>query len=73
MIAAVAVVRFGLVVLATATFTANTLLNVPSTLDFSNWYALNSVLVLLGFVAIAAWGFYTSMAGQRLLKDDLFE
>ena len=72
-IAAVAVVRFGLVVLATATFTANTLLNVPSTLDFSNWYALNSVLVLLGFVAIAAWGFYTSMAGQRLLKDDLFE
>ena len=72
-IAAVAVVRFGLIVLGMATFTANTLLNVPYTLDFSRWYAGNSIVVLLSFVAIAAWGFYVSLGGQRLLKDDLFE
>jgi hypothetical protein len=29
--------------------------------------------VVLGFVLIAAWGFYTSLAGQRLWKEDFFE
>jgi hypothetical protein len=29
--------------------------------------------VAIGFVGIAAWGFYTSLGGQRLWKDDLFE
>jgi hypothetical protein len=72
-IAAFAVVRFGLIVLATAVLTVDVLLNVPVTLDFSNWYAARSLCVVLGFVVIAAWGFYTSLAGQRLWKDDLFE
>jgi hypothetical protein len=53
--------------------TVDVLLNVPITLDFSNWYAARSLSVVIGFVAIAAWGFYTSLAGQRLWKDDLFE
>jgi hypothetical protein len=47
--------------------------NVPITLDFSNWYAARSLCVVLGFVVLAAWGFHTSLAGQRLWKDDLFE
>jgi hypothetical protein len=72
-IAAIAVVRFGLIVLATATFLANVLLNLPFTLDFSDLYAASSLCVLLSFVALAAWGFYTSLAGQRLWKDELFE
>jgi serine/threonine protein kinase len=72
-IAAIAVVRFGLVVLAVGVLTVDVLLNVPITLDFSNWYAARSLCVVLSFVAIAAWGFYTSLAGQRLWKDDLFE
>jgi len=72
-IAAFAVVRFGLIVLAMAVLTVDVLINVPITLDFSNWYAARSLCVVIGFVAIAAWGFYTSLAGQRLWKDDLFE
>jgi serine/threonine protein kinase len=72
-IAAFAVVRFGLIVLAMGVLSVDVLLNVPITLDFSNWYAARSLCVVLGFVAIAAWGFYTSLAGQRLWKDDLFE
>lgn len=72
-IAALAVVRFGLIVLAAAVFVADVMLNVPFTLDSSAWYASNSFLVLLGFVALAAWGFYTSLGGQRLWKDELFE
>jgi hypothetical protein len=72
-IAALAVVRFGLIVLATAVFTANVLLNLPFTLDFSQWYASNSIAVLLAFVALAMWGFYSSLGGQPLWKGDLFE
>jgi len=72
-IAAFALVRFGLIVLAMGVLCVDILLNVPITLDFSNWYATRSVSVVLGFVVIAAWGFYTSLAGQRLWKDDLFD
>ncbi len=72
-IAAISVVRFGLVVLGVAVFAANVLLNVPFTLDFSNWYAAHSVFTVLIFVAIGTWGFYTSLAGTKLWKDELFE
>jgi serine/threonine-protein kinase len=72
-IAAYAVTRFGLITLAVAIFTANVVLNVPFTFDFSNWYATGSLAVLLSFVAIAAWGFYTSLGGQKLLREDLFQ
>jgi hypothetical protein len=72
-IAAIAVVRFGLIVLGTATFMANTLLNVPCTLDFSNWYAAHCLLIVATFVGIGVWGFYNALAGQKLWKDELFD
>jgi serine/threonine protein kinase len=72
-IAAFAVVRFGLIVLAVGVLCADGLFNVPITLDFSNWYAARSFCMVLGLVFIAVWGFYTSLAGQRLWKEDLFE
>jgi hypothetical protein len=71
-IAAFAVTRFGLITLAVAIFTANVLLNVPYTLDFSRWYATNALFVVLSFVAIAAWGFYLSLGGQKLWKEEAF-
>ena len=72
-IAAFAVVRFGLITLAIGAFCADALLNVPITMDFSNWYAARALCVPIGFVLIAGWGFYTSLAGQPLWKSDLFE
>jgi hypothetical protein len=72
-LAAVAVSRFGLIVLAAASFTANILLNLPYSLNFSNWYAGHAIAILAGFAALAAWGFYTSLGGQKLWKDELFE
>jgi len=72
-IAAFAIVRFGLVTLAVAVFTANVLLNLPHTADVSKWYGPGAFTVLLSIVAIAGWGFYTSLAGHKLLKDDLFD
>ena len=67
-LAAGAVTRFGLIVLATAAFTADVLLNVPYTLDFSKWYAPHVIAILVSFAAIAGWGFYTSLGGQKLLE-----
>jgi serine/threonine-protein kinase len=72
-IAAVAVVRWGLIVLGTATLMANVLLNTPITLDFSKWYTTNSMLTVLGFVALGGWAFYHALAGQKLWKTDMFE
>lgn len=72
-IAAYAVSRFGLITLAVAIFTANVLLVVPYTLDFSNWYATDALAVVLSFLVIAVWGFYTSLGGQRLFQQDLFQ
>jgi uncharacterized membrane protein YhdT len=72
-IAAIAVVRFGLIVLGVACFMANLLLNVPYTLDFSNWYAAHCMFLVLLFVALGAWGFYLSLAGKPLWKDELLE
>jgi len=49
------------------------LLSVPCTFEVSNWYATSSLAVVLSFVAIADWGFYTSLGGQKLFHGDLFQ
>jgi serine/threonine-protein kinase len=72
-IAAFAVVRFGLVTLGTAVFVANLLLNVPYTLDGSRWYAGNTLCLVLSVAVLAAWGYYTSLAGKKLLREDFFD
>ncbi len=72
-VAAIVVVRFGLVALASGIFTADLLANVPSTTDFSAWYAAATLVPLLAVAALAVWGFYTALAGRPLLKEELFE
>jgi hypothetical protein len=71
-IASISVVRFGVIVLAVGVLTANTLLGLVYSPDFSNWYAMNSLFVFLSFLAIAVWGFRISLGGKRLFKEDLF-
>jgi hypothetical protein len=72
-LAAGAVSRFGLVVLAAAIFTANILLNLPYSLDFSIWYAAHAAAMVAGCLALAGWGFYASLGGQKVWKDELFD
>ena len=71
-IASISVVRFGVIVLAVGVLTADTLLSLVYSPDFSNWYAMNSLLVFLSFLAIALWGFRICLGGRRLFKEDLF-
>jgi uncharacterized membrane protein YhdT len=60
-------------VLGVAVFLANVMLNLPFTLEFSNWYALHCLFIVLLFVALGAWGVYLSLAGKPLWKDELLE
>jgi serine/threonine protein kinase len=72
-IAALAVVRFGLITLGIGVFLADVLLNVPYSLDFSNWYAAHNLLLVFSFFAIGVWGFYLSLGGKKLLKPEFFD
>ncbi len=69
-IAAISVVRFGFVVLAVGSFTANLLLNLPYPLDPGRWYAVDVYFVVAGLLAIAVWGFYNSLGRETVLKTD---
>jgi hypothetical protein len=69
-IAAFSLVRFGLITLAVAVFVANMMLNVPITLDFSRWYATTALIVPISVLAIAIWGFYNSLGGRKLIKEE---
>jgi len=69
-IASFALVRFGLITLAVAVFVVNTIANVPITLDFSRWYATTAMGIPLVVLAIAIWGFYTALGGQKLIRVD---
>ena len=66
-IAAFALVRFGLITLAVAVVVANTLLNVPVTMDFSRWYAVAAMSVPLAILALSVWGFFAALGGQKLM------
>jgi serine/threonine protein kinase len=72
-VAALAVVRFGLIALGIGVFLADVLLNVPYSLDFSNWYAAHNLLLVFSFFAIGVWGFYLSLGGKKLIKDEFFQ
>jgi hypothetical protein len=72
-IAAFAVVRFGLITLGVAIFVANMMLNVPSTFDFSRWYAANALSLPVVVLVLAVCTFYTALGGQKIIKGELLE
>ncbi len=72
-IAAFVVLRFGFVALAVGIFTADLLGSIPITTDFSSWYIGGTLFVLFLIIAMAVWACYTALAGQKLLKENLFD
>jgi predicted Ser/Thr protein kinase len=69
-VVAVGALRFGLVTLAIALYTADLALNLPVTLNPSAWYFTNATLALGTIAALAIWGFYTALAGQTPWKTE---
>ncbi|MGA2372122.1 MAG: protein kinase domain-containing protein [Candidatus Korobacteraceae bacterium] len=72
-IAAFVVLRFGFIALAVGAFTADLLSSLPSTTDFSSWYIGAPIFVFSLIAGLALWGCYTALAGQKLVKEHLFE
>ncbi len=72
-IAAFVVLRFGFISLAMGMFCADLLLNIPLTTHLSAWYASSTIFVLLTVIALAAWGAYTSLGGQKLWQNHAFD
>jgi hypothetical protein len=62
--------RYGLVTLVVALFTADATLNIPVTLNPSAWYFTPALLALASIVSLAVWAFYTSLAGQAPWKTE---
>jgi uncharacterized membrane protein len=63
--------RYGLLALVSAIFFFHLVSFFPITSDFSAWYAADFVLALLISLALAGFGFYTSLAGQPLFRASL--
>ena len=72
-VAAFMILRFGFIALAVGIFTVDLLGGVPVTTDLSTFYSGAQAFVLFLVAAMAAWGCYTALAGQKILKGDLFE
>jgi len=72
-IAAVVVVRFGLIALAAGIFVADLLGNMPATGNFSAWYASGPLFALVLVAALAIWGFHTSLAGRPIFSREMFD
>ena len=69
---ALLILRFGLLALA-GMILAETLLNsIQFTSNVGAWYFGDSALIFGAVLAMVCWGFYRSIAGQRLWKEDLF-
>ena len=60
------VVRFGLLPYAVTLFVYVIVTRTPLTLEISRWSATASNWTLAGLVALTAFGFYASRAGQPL-------
>ena len=63
--------RFGLLALTTALFFTTIFGNLPMTTDFSVWYAASTIFALTVTMALVAYAFYTSLAGQKVFKGKL--
>jgi len=67
---AVVLLRWGLLAMAVMMFFGN-ITNIPAAVP-SAWYFSDSMFLLAIALAVAAWGFYVSLGGRKLWKEDFF-
>lgn len=66
-------IRIGLLALMVTLFVSSMLSAYPVTWNFAAWQSGSSSFAMLTCAALAVYGFYSSLAGQSLFKDDLLE
>ena len=72
-LAVIVLLRFGFLAFVIGFFVNGLLLRVPITTNFSAWYASSSFVVLIAVMALAAFAFYTSLGGQKLIEGKLLD
>jgi serine/threonine-protein kinase len=65
--------RYGLLATIAALFVAHLLIFYPMTTELTAWYATDFVIALAVCLALAAYGFYISLAGQSLFAGRLLD
>ena len=65
--------RYGLLALAFALFVSHLWVFFPVTSDFTAWYATDFIISLVICIALAGYGFYTSLGGQPVFKGGLLQ
>jgi hypothetical protein len=58
--------RGGLLALAVTLVVTFTMIELPLTLDFSSWYAMRGLPVVLVMAGLAVYGFHTALAGKPM-------
>ncbi|HEX8566886.1 MAG TPA: serine/threonine-protein kinase [Pyrinomonadaceae bacterium] len=69
----VAYTRFGLVAATAYGFFFWLTFRAPITTDFAAWYADSSLIILAVVLALAIYGFYTSLAGQKIFEANFLK
>lgn len=72
-ITVISIARFGLLAMISRAVFFELSFHNAITADFSSWYFGNTVFAAVVLFGLAIYGFYTSLAGQRLLKGKLLE
>ena len=67
------IVRYGLLALTAIFVTANLLFRFPVTTDLSVWYSPAALLGMLCVAALAGYGFWVSMGGRKLIRDEVLD
>jgi hypothetical protein len=62
-------IRFGLLAVMAALFAMSMLLQFPTTMDLSTWYAGTTLFAYAAVMALAGYAFQTAVAGRPLFKD----
>jgi hypothetical protein len=68
-----ALIRLGLLAAITTWLFTSLLLDYPLTFDFSAWYAGLSLFGISLILGLAVYGFYQSLAGRPIFREELLE
>ena len=68
-----AAARFGMLALYAFFLAAGMSNNFPMTSDFSSWYAGSTLFVFVVIMSLAIYGFYTSLAGQKIFEANFLK
>jgi len=65
--------RIGLLAVATGNLVLYLLNPMPLGIDLTAWHSTYMIAAFAGFIAVAAWAFHTSLAGQKVFSGSLLE